>query len=298
MSSNKWRKPRERVSLLRNNKNALERLNRIWLHAQKRQQRQLGSDSTNDRKHCLAVDKFIRMIITNARIGLSPADYFILSVSAAYHDIDKAVADKRIKKRLAQEHGNYSGKMIMKNPVEYGLLEDEAKVFSFVSTYHFKGCFRENPPFAVNLKSFPRTPVKPMKLAPIFYLADRMDIGLSRADDLFLDLSYPEGNIPGKALARNTIKELSIYEDSDKIVVRLRDMPSLSPEEKRRRFRSVETSIEMINNEMKAVEIELSTLGLPCQFSVDREDLEIEDKDPLLKRLSTYVRSLRHQVKA
>lgn len=225
-----WSEPKSRESLLKNKRKAIDRLSRIWEISEDYQRHQLGHDSKNDFEHCYEVDKHIRKILTNARISSTSADYFILSVTAAYHDLDKAVAEAKLKKK----HGYYSGKIVGKEPESYGLTKVEAEAFSYLSTYHYKGRFKDEPPFAIRLPDFPRTPIKPRKLALVFFLADRLDIGYSRADDLFLKARYPEGNIPGKALARNTIEKLVIHDDTDEIVVKLRDISTLSPSEKRR----------------------------------------------------------------
>jgi len=281
-------------SLLHGKTNAIDRLKEVWLRSEPYQIYQYGDRSKNDKEHCLKVDENIRIILTNGRTGSSPADYFILSVTAAYHDLDKANENTKLK----FEHGHYSGKLVKKDPAQYGLVPVEVEAFSYISTFHNKGRFKKNrPPFSMYLPLFPYTPIKPEKLALIFFLADQMDQGYSRADDFFLKVKYTEGYIPEKALARNTIEGLTIHDDSRVIVVNLRDIPNLSPEENRRRFRAVEKAVNLSRSIMKPVEDRLCALGLPYRFDLSPVAKDNAPEATRLDKIGYYLDVLNRLVK-
>jgi hypothetical protein len=283
-----WNKIKSMEKLLNKKREPIARLKNIWKIAEKFQKYQIGSNSMNDRDHCLEVDKYIRIILTNSRIGATPPDYYILSITAAYHDLDKAVQNKKYK----EKHGYHSGQIVIENPTLYGLNEEEAKAFSYISTYHYKGRFEDKPPFSIYLPHFPDIPINPRKLAQVFYLADRLDSGISRANDIYVNLKYHSSKIPSKALARNTIQGFIFSDDSDIIEVKLRDMTSLTPNEKRRRFSCVADSLEMIQKEIQRIEKELSALGLPYKLIISREDSERADKKIMTKKLAKHLKKL------
>ena len=172
-------------------KELLTQIENVWQVAKKNVHDFQTGTTGQGSNHCLAVDENLWKLICNDMDKFSQLDLFLLSASAALHDIGKT---RREKSEESEDHGEVAKKLLFKDDNWKNFFPGErarAQAVGHIISVHCNGRIDDVPEeFAVGGPQV----VLLRSLAAIFRLADMLDTDYRRTP--YLVKSFNEFNFP------------------------------------------------------------------------------------------------------
>lgn len=170
----------------------LTQIESVWQVAQKNIHEFQKGKTGQGSNHCLRVEENIWMLICNDIGKFSELDLFLLSASAALHDISKTDGEKS---KGSEDHGELARKLLFKDDNWKNFFPGErarAEAVGYIISVHYSGKINDVPEeFAVGGPQV----VLLRSLAAIFRLADMLDTDYRRTPYIiksFKELNFSE----------------------------------------------------------------------------------------------------------
>ena len=166
-------------------------------------------DNRQGPEHCEAVEKNLDLLIPDIKKEntLNETEIFLLLATAHLHDIGKVEGSNR--SGWKSEHGHRAMEVINENYDKLGLDRVQAAAVSYITGVHGDGRLDQLPPKPMLVGT---DEVHLIELAAIFRLADMLDTTYQRAPELVARILFPDGNVPDKWQARQTISGWTLDE--------------------------------------------------------------------------------------
>ena len=166
-------------------------------------------DNIQGAEHCKAVEKNLDLLIPDVKkeSSLSETEIFVLLAAAHLHDIGKVEGSNR--SGWKSEHGHRAQEIINENYDKLRLDRVQAVAVGYVAGVHGDGRLDQLPPKPMLIGT---DEVHLIELAAVFRLGDMLDTTYQRAPELVARILFPDGNVPDKWQARQTISGWTLDE--------------------------------------------------------------------------------------
>ena len=231
------------------------KLENIWNKIKEEFEPANKGDTLQGLKHFKNVEKNLCTLVRGK--DLDDLELFLLSASAALHDIAKPVEE-------SGDHGELVVDVLKNLKIIYGLNRAEAVAIGWIAAAHNKRTFRTKYGDVPEKFSIGSNVVNLKKLAAIFILADALDTTCERTSNTLKYLYYPKGfpdkKIEGKWIAREAITGWLVNDYNE---IEIQAIPETPEEEE-----AVVRAVRMIEDELNDIIPILKQFGFPHEFKV------------------------------
>lgn len=230
-----------RRRIMKMNPDLAKELDNLWILASKKIHEFQEGKTEQGTLHCLRVENNIGLLLQDKIAQFKDIDLFILSATAALHDIGRI---KMAKGEEEKDHGLLGQEVLLSRGVwtEFSFNWNKMQAIAYVISVHDNGKIHDLPESEFSIGAPPGVFLR--SLAAIFRLADMLDVTSERAPVIMRkvrSMKYLES--PGTWLSRGAIGGWKIMPDCKTILLQA----SFKNEDEKR---AATTCVDLLNESM------------------------------------------------